>query len=166
MSEAIGSRIDGREPCAEPLHYTASGLDDVYLMNGFTIEETAYGRGTAIEGVDALHAALAQHLVIHRKRLSAKEFRFLRRQMDMTQAELAGRLGLDAQTVARYEKGETAISGPADLALRFVYILWALPPDQRAGVAEALKSLLDTDERVEASPVRFVATGDGWHEAA
>jgi len=166
MSEAIGFGIKGREPCADPLHYTASGLDDVYLLNGFTIEETDYGRGTVIECVDALHTAIARHLVIHRKRLSAKEFRFLRRQIDMTQAELAGRLGLDAQTVARYEKGETAISGPADLALRFVYILWALPSGEQALVAEALKSLLDTDEPAETVPARFVATEAGWREAA
>lgn len=166
MSEASHFSIDGREPCAEPLHYTACGLDDVYLLNGFVVEDTDYGRAVAVEGADELHAAIADHLVMHRKRLSARAFRFLRRQMDMTQAELAGRLGLDAQTVARYEKAETAIAGPADLAVRFVYILWALPPDSRRGVAEALKALLDTDEPAETGPARFVSTQDGWREAA
>lgn len=166
MSGLTHFSIDGREPCAEPLHYTACGLDDVYLLNGFSVEETDYGRGVAVESGDELHAAIADHLVMHRKRLSAREFRFLRRQMDMTQAELAGRLGLDAQTIARYEKAETAIAGPADLAVRFVYILWALPADARRTVAEALKALLDTDEPVETGPARFISTDRGWREAA
>ena len=28
-----------REPVRKPLHYTACGLDDVYLVNGFTREQ-------------------------------------------------------------------------------------------------------------------------------
>lgn len=158
--------IAGRDPAGEPLHYTASGLDDIYLLNGFTVEETDYGRGVAIEGVDDLHKAIARHVVTHRKRLSPREFRFLRRQMDMTQAELAGRLGVDAQTVARYEKGETAIAGPADMALRLVYLLWALSPEARSVVAEELKALVDMDEPVDEVPAHFIATENGWREAA
>jgi len=45
------------------LHYTACGLDNVWLANGFTIKETKYGKGVSIDDVDGLHRLLASNLV-------------------------------------------------------------------------------------------------------
>jgi DNA-binding transcriptional regulator YiaG len=53
--------------------------------------------------VEGLHRAIGRHLVLHRKGLSPKEVRFLRKRMDLTQAELAAKLGNDAQSVARWK---------------------------------------------------------------
>jgi DNA-binding transcriptional regulator YiaG len=166
MTGENGFHIGGRELAAEPLHYTACGLDDVYLLNGFRVEETEYGRGVAVENIDGLHAAIALNVVTRRKRLDGKELRFLRKQMDLTQAELAQRLGVDAQTVARHEKGETRIDGPTDGLVRFLYILSLVPRDELAGLAEQVKTLLETDEPMHEPPLRFAATVDGWAEAA
>jgi hypothetical protein len=33
----------GQELPAEPYRYRASGLDDIYLLNGVPVEETPYG---------------------------------------------------------------------------------------------------------------------------
>jgi DNA-binding transcriptional regulator YiaG len=147
-------------------HYTACGLDDVYLLDGYTIHETEEGRGVAIDHLDELHRAIAVQLVTHKKRLSPREFRFLRKQMDMTQNELAQLLGIDAQTVARYEKGETSISGPADQLIRFRYIFSILPRDQQLRFVEELNALVEIDEPLSATPARFVRTEEGWREAA
>ena len=40
-------------------YYKACGLD-MYLLNGFTLEETPYGAGVTIQHLDGLHQAVAQ----------------------------------------------------------------------------------------------------------
>ena len=75
------------------LHYTASGLDNVWLANGFVVKETKYGKGYAIFDVDGLHRLLATHLVDKNARLSGQEFRFLRNHLRLTQSSLGKLLG-------------------------------------------------------------------------
>lgn len=104
-----------------PYHYTACGLDDVYLMSGYEIEETPYGKGVSVKNADDLHEAIGTLLVNNKKVFSGKEIRFLRHQMDLTQSELARLFGTSTQQVARYEKGESEMPGPADRILRLLY---------------------------------------------
>lgn len=72
----------GEKPKA-PYHYTSCGLDDVYLLSGYEIEQTPYGQGVSIKNADDLHTAIGMYLVSGKKLLSGKEVRFLRHQMDL-----------------------------------------------------------------------------------
>lgn len=101
-------------------HYTESGLRNVWLRNGFSIHDTPYGKGVAIEDVAGLHKALALALIMKPSKLSGTEIRFLRKEMEMSQASLATCLGASAQTIAAWEKGKAKISGPADKMLRIM----------------------------------------------
>lgn len=102
--------------------YRECGLDFVYLANGYEIHETDYGTGVAIEAADSLDRAIAAALLRSTKRLSGQCVRFLRSQMDLTQKELADRVGTRRVTVARWEaKPHTPIPGAADRVLRVVY---------------------------------------------
>jgi len=134
------SRRDNQEDAAAPLHYKACGLDDIYLTNGFQRHQTAYGEGYSIDHVDALHQAIALHLVTRRKTLKPKEIRFLRKQLELTQDELGMKLGTTGQTVARYEKGESEIPGPVDKMMRVIYVLHQAPPKLRAALEKALEA--------------------------
>src|SRR5665213_898778 len=99
------------------------GLDDVYLCSGY--EQVPNGDGTfdiTVHDQDGLHRAIGEFLVREKKALSGKELRFLRRQMDVTQSELATLLGTTDQAVARWEKEQTRISGVADTLLRVIYL--------------------------------------------
>jgi len=144
------TKVDGRNPEGEPLHYTACGLDDVYLVNGFTRETIDGEQFTTIEDMDSLWKAIARHLVTERKVLAAKEIKFLRGQMGLTQAELASRLRVTDQTIARWEKGEVPVNGPADIAIRFLYL--ACPRAQPEGgkmldkITELVEDLISKDE--------------------
>jgi hypothetical protein len=42
---AARAKLASRKPAhaPEPFHYTASGLENVWLLNGFTVEDTPYG---------------------------------------------------------------------------------------------------------------------------
>jgi DNA-binding transcriptional regulator YiaG len=159
-------RVQPVAVAAPPYHYTACGLDNVYLMNGFAVEETDYGRGLRVDRLDELHRLIAAHLVTKRKNLSAREFRFLRRHMNLTQAELGATLGIDAQTVARYEKGDTAISGPADRLIRFHYVFSSLPRGEQLPMIDDIMALIEMDEPLTEPPARFAATEHGWRKAA
>ena len=43
----------------KPYHYTESGLDTVYLLNGYEIVKSERGTGVRIQDVDGLHTAIA-----------------------------------------------------------------------------------------------------------
>jgi putative transcriptional regulator len=149
---------------SEPFHYRACGLDDVYLLNGFTKEESDYGVSIAIHDIDDLHRAIVRHLVRDKKRLSGKEFRFLRKYLNATQAELSILLGVDAQTIARYEKEETAIHGSADGLLKVLCRMCIMPSNQLKNIFEEVKMLMISDEPLEQSQVYFRSAPKGWSE--
>ena len=89
--------------------------------------------------------------------------RFLRNMMDLTQEELARKLGVDVQTTARYEKGQTAISGPADRLLRHIFVLSTLPQSRRLATLDEIQ--LATEERQIAGARRRTPSGEnamGW----
>jgi putative transcriptional regulator len=146
----------------EPLPYKACGLDDIYLLSGYDVETIDGEEYITVKDLDGLHRAIGRYLSETKKELSGKEVRFLRRQMDLTQSELARLFGCDAQQIARYEKDKNKIPGPADRLLRALY------KDHVGGnqsIIELLKHLDSMDER-SSSKQSFQVTEDGWKAAA
>ena len=144
-----------------PYRYTECGLDDVWLANGFTRHDTPYGPGVAIDDVDGLHRAIARRLVHARRPLAGKEVRFLRKELDLAQEGLAALLGCTGQTVARWEKGETAIPGAAD---RLVRLLYLEREEGRPRIQELLEALAEEDaSRAER---QLFEAEHGWRPAA
>ena len=142
---------DCREPAGEPLHYTACGLEDVYLVNGFNREVIDGDEYLTIEDMDGLWKAIGLYLVGTRKVLAPREIKFLRDHMELTQAQLGARLRVSDQTIARWEKGETKlIPGPADLMLRVLFLASdaAQPEGQKilAKLRELCENIIDEDE--------------------
>lgn len=149
----------------DPYHYRACGLDDVYLLNGYELVETSYGKGVQIENVEALHRAIAMHLVMMQKPLKAKEFRFLRKQLDLTQKELGDLMKVDAQTVARYEKAESEIPGPTDFLLRMLCAIELMPSDKREEFLEEFRNILAAEAHNH-NPIYLRETAQGWDVSA
>jgi putative transcriptional regulator len=102
-------------------HYTESGLDHVYLANGYEFVEAPGGRAVRISDIDGLHEAIGRTLITDKKNLSGKEIRFLRHEMLMSQAKLAKLLEVGEQTVHRWEKGKAEIPKPAEALIRLLY---------------------------------------------
>ena len=80
-----------------------SGLDDVVLQRGYTIRQTPYGETVAIHDVNRLHRKIAAKLA-KQPQLTGAELRFLRLEMDKTQAALADLLGTSEQTLSLWER--------------------------------------------------------------
>lgn len=101
--------------------YSECGLDDVWLANGYTVIDTPYGEAVAVEAARALHRVIALDLVNSMPKLSGPQFRFLRDQLDLTQAGLAKLFGNDAQTIARWEKS-AEVPALANQLIRQIYL--------------------------------------------
>jgi DNA-binding transcriptional regulator YiaG len=140
MSKRAEFSMKGREMLAEPYQYSASGLDNIYLLNGVSVENTGYGPMVTIDNMTGLHHAIGLHIIEKPEPMTGAEFRFLRKQMELTQAELAEAMRVSDQTVANYEKGKTTELGPADPYMRLAYLLHVIPEETRA---EVLKSMAE-----------------------
>jgi DNA-binding transcriptional regulator YiaG len=142
-------------------HYVASGLDDVYLLSGYERYETDYGSGISITDIDGLHHAIAENIALHKKTLNGKEIRFLRKQMKLSQDELGVLLGASEQTVGRWEKGQSAVPGPADLSVRGLFLSQDSGNIDLVELAKSIRAISCDANRQE-----FVDTEDGWKIAA
>lgn len=101
-------------------HYTESGLQNVWLANGFTIRKTKYGDGVSIHDMDGLHRAIAQALS-NKPNLTGTEVRFLRKEMGLSQRGLGELMGVTDQAVALWEK-KGRLPKTADHLLRLIYV--------------------------------------------
>jgi len=160
--------IKGKDPAPKPYHYTECGLDDVYLANGFHVKEFDGEQGVSIECLDALHECIGVHLIQHRKRLSAKDFRFLRKEMRMTQSEIADLLDVSDLTVIRWETGVITVPGPADRAMRLFYLVSTLDDDSMRELLSDIQEMLgELNQRDEASSdINLVMTDTGWSDTS
>jgi DNA-binding transcriptional regulator YiaG len=129
----------------DKLLYTACGLDNVYLLNGYHVVETKRGRMIRIDDQQGLHRAIGEYLVRQKRSLVGKELRFLRHQLGLSQPALATLLGESEQSVARREKRRKGWKKPIpqDRMLRYMF-------EQRLSgnekLEEFLRSLADLDE--------------------
>lgn len=106
-------------------HYTESGLPYVWLADGYRLEPTAYGEALSVQDADGLHRAIARWVAESLPRLHGREVKFLRLELDHTQAELAGRLGVTEQTVSLWERQPgKPIPAAADRLLRLLVEAW------------------------------------------
>lgn len=137
----LGQPLDGT-----PLHYTASGLDYIYLRNGFSIvEDPDYGRLISIDDVEDLHRTIGLWLITQPRPLRGTEFRFLRKFMKFRQKDVAKRFGVDEQTIANYEK-DKKIPTTSDLYMRHIFLLFIMPPDARAEYIQEVAELIQRHE--------------------
>ncbi len=139
--------------------YTESGLDNIQLVNGF---EFINGR-LRIHNIEGLHRAIGQWLVLTRKRLSGAESRFLRHELELSQARLARLLGVTEQSVLRWERKRERDIGnsAAERALRLIYLEKALG-DSR--VSEALELIADLDDEIDRCAEFAFSDTQEWRE--
>ena len=85
-------------------HYTACGLDNVWLENGYIVKQTKHGEAMAVSDVDGLRKLLAMQLVETPGRLTGKEFRFLRVQLGLSQEALGLLVDCSENAVSLWER--------------------------------------------------------------
>jgi putative transcriptional regulator len=145
-------------------HYTESGLQNIYLENGFEIVPTERGQGVRFHDLEGLHAAIGRTLIEEAGPLTGKELRFLRVELLLSQAALARLLGVKELTVARWETGRTRIPATVDAGVRALYLEKL---DERAKFSELLRGLGAVEAKVNRARVRLLREHAGkWERAA
>jgi len=117
--------------------YDESGLDNVILKGLRVVIDDDGEEVVTIPNINLLHRVLASLVASKETGLQPKELRFLRTELGLTQAELADRVGKDAQTIGRWERGETPIEKSAEMVIRARALEYgdagcALPMDELA----------------------------------
>ncbi len=97
-------------------HYTESGLDNIWLSNGYQIDDSI-----SVDQPNNLHYTIASHMISLRSKLSPKEFKYLRNDIQATQATFAAVLGISESTIRNWEHGRSEISPIADRMIRMIY---------------------------------------------
>lgn len=140
----------------QPYHYTSCGLDNIYLLNGFHIEETDYGTVMSFEDIEGLHALIGHRLVHHDSELNGHEFRFLRKELELSQKEIARLLGCEEQQIGRWERGENGIPGAVDRLVKLLYQESYSENPHVRDLLENIASLVQREEQLE-------LTDHTWH---
>jgi putative transcriptional regulator len=146
-------------------HYTESGLDNVWLENGYTIEtHENYGELVSIQNVRGLHEAIGRWLVNRARPLTGAEFRFLRTELDASQRVAAVLLGVNEQSIAKWEKARAkpVANKAAERLLRLAYKDYLDGPAFSAIMDRITK--LDADEADRA--LRLSRRDGSWGMAA
>jgi putative transcriptional regulator len=143
-------------------HYIESGLKNIWLINGFqqqTLDGEIY---TSIDDMHGLHRLIGQTVVDRHSPLKHDEVRFLRAEVNMSQKSLSTLLGVDVQTVARWEKGQTDIPRTADVTLRALYLEFV---NEASKIGALLRMLADNEIAEEREKMVFAENENVWQRA-
>jgi len=147
----------------EGLHYTACGLDYVYLQNGYQVRETKHGKATAIRDAQGLHDVIARAIISSPHRLRGQEVRFLRAQLKLSQEGLARVIRQRRGSVARWEAAPAKdIPGPVDAALRMFYALKAAQHAVAERLVDLLTEIDELEHKLSIREAAFRDTDEGW----
>lgn len=141
-------------------HYTEIGLRNVWLANGYHVRKTAYGKSVSIEDAEGLHRAIGRALA-SKSYLTGAEFRFLRKELDLSQHRIADLLGTSEQTVALWEK-RGKIPKTADRMFRAIYLETI---DGNVKLKDLIERIADLDRKTDEKWI-FEDTDQGWLPAA
>lgn len=141
-------------------HYTESGLQNVWLANGYKIRKCEDGDAVAIADVYGLNTVIGRHIAT-KSHLSGKEFRFLRKELDLSQNRFASWIGMSEDMVSKWER----LGRVPKAACRFIQAIYLEKIDGNVKLTELIERLANLD-RVEEGRMVFEDTESGWREAA
>jgi putative transcriptional regulator len=141
-------------------HYTESGLRNIYLLNGYEVVETPYGKATSVVDVEGLHKLIGSNLC-RKKHLTGTEFRFIRKEMSLSQSGLGQTLGVTDQAIAKWEK-TGRVPKTAD---RFIRLLYLESINENIKIQSFIDRINETD-RDDHLNMEIETTSSGWKKAA
>lgn len=136
--------------------YTESGLKNVWLANGYRER----GDAVSIEDSDGLHKAIGRSLA-RKPNLSGPEFRYLRKELGLSQARIASLLKVTEDAVSLWERNGRVPQASA----RVVQAMYLEFVDGDVKLRELVETLSNLDNKT-AERMIFREADGGWLEAA
>ena len=122
-------------------HYTDGGLHNVWLANGYEIKQTPYGEGVSFHNLDGLTTSICIALTKKAGVLTGIEFRYIRSAgMLLSQPALGKLMGIDGQSVARWEK-TGKVPKWADKLVRLLYLAQAQGNEPISAAVDRVKTV-------------------------
>ena len=122
-------------------HYTDGGLRNVWLANGYEITQTPYGEGVSFHNLDGLTRSICMALTRKTSPLTGAEFRYIRSAgMLLSQPAMGKLMGIDGQSVARWEK-TSKVPLWADKLVRLLYTAQVNGDEPIAKAVERIKTV-------------------------
>lgn len=148
-------------------HYTACGLDNIYLINGFEITRSNSDEEIFIHDIHGLHKAIGMAIVFKEGLLLGDEIKFIRTTLDFSQTRLSQLLGCSYQTILLWKKNKTPISKTADRLLRIIFFEY-LTPENDKKIFELINEIADYDADTSSSKKKiiFEETSEEWRRVA
>lgn len=146
---------------SEGYHYTESGLDNIWLSNGFVVEDTPYGEGVGIANVSGLHEAISRDIIASPNPISGPELRFLRIELDLSQRSFGDYFGRGDQAVAKWEKGEKI---PPDVDYLLRHIIRQTTLGESTIYLEEVDRLRALDRIAVEGRIEFHKSDDDWEK--
>lgn len=144
-------------------HYTSCGLQNIWLKNGYEVIDTEYGKATSIHDLTGLHAAIGMYIINNKPNLSGAEVRFLRKELDLSQAHLAMLLGVSEISIRGWESNRSKITKPSDKLLRTLY---SAHVNENKEIKEFIERLSHLNRMEYKSKLELEETEFGWKQAA
>ena len=165
MDTVANERIERIATEAEPFHFTASGLENVFLV-GIKYFEKADGTFVAeIPAIQQLMYVIARSLVFSDSELDGSEIRFLRKRLGCKSSDFAKFLSLDLSTLSRVENEKQASSPQVSKLVKIAYtILCKDPEPSMVEFRQQLATLLleDMKEHSEHKILVMVSASNEW----
>ncbi len=143
-------------------HYTRCGLSNVYLKNGYEIKKTPYGEGVSIHDIDGLHKTIGMDIALKHAEMTGEQFRFLRVELEFSQARLGDLLGRDAQSVAIWEKKKEGKAPVPKAAANFLRILYLERVNGNVQVTSLIERINELDRELHEMNITLSDTDHGW----
>jgi transcriptional regulator with XRE-family HTH domain len=114
----------------------------------------------AIDDILGLHKAIATYIVCNKSKLRSSDFRFLRKEMNLSQKRLAQLMGISESSIRDYEKDRRnkGIPGAEDRLIRSMYA--------DDNVRDLIERISDIDCEEHLSDFILKETENGWQAAA
>jgi DNA-binding transcriptional regulator YiaG len=141
-------------------HYTETGLQNIYLSNGYKERKVSGGKAVAIIDLEGLHKAIGRNLA-GKGYLTGAEFRFLRKELDFSQSRVGALVGSSEETVSLWERRGRVPRG----ATRLLQAIYLETIDGDVEFRKLVEQLAELD-RVHQERLVFEDTATGWKEAA
>lgn len=141
-------------------HYTESGMQNVYLANGYKKRKTDGGMAVSIVDAEGLQMAIGRHIAA-KGYMTGAEFRFLRKELDLSQTRFGQWVRASEESVSLWER-----RGPVPKsACRFMQAIYLEKIDGNVRITEMVERLASLDREQQERMV-FEDTDAGWREAA